>query len=120
MIRAIRAFEDPKYDYYRLTRDLGFLKAGTVFYHDTDDSVGGSPANGCLKLCWTAAGDAPGGICGGTVIFHTRFMDTDLFQKVSMTNMNMADFLPPGHYKVEVHSDGRWSVIKYGSELEGA
>ena len=27
-----RAFEDPSYDYYRLTKDVGPMKVGTIFY----------------------------------------------------------------------------------------
>jgi len=45
---AIRAFSDPKYTYYRLTKDFGILKAGTIFYHDPSEQLYGSPAAGCL------------------------------------------------------------------------
>ena len=39
---TIRAFSDPKYNYYKLTCDLSLLKAGTIFYHDPDDRIYGS------------------------------------------------------------------------------
>jgi len=48
---AIRAFSDPKYTYYRLTKDFGILKAGTIFYHDPSEQLYGSPAAGCLINC---------------------------------------------------------------------
>lgn len=87
MVKGIRAFSDPRYEYYELTQDLGgILPRGAIFVHDTDDTVNGSPAEGCLKLCWTPDGNIyfgrNGGISGGTVILHAEFRRTDLFQKV--------------------------------------
>lgn len=78
----MKAFEDARYDYYILTQSLGggVLPAGAIFYHDKFDNVRGSIAQGCLKLCWTPEGHCYGGLCGDTVVFHTNFIHTDLFQ----------------------------------------
>lgn len=80
----MRAFGDPNSEYYELTQDLGFLPKGTIFVHDKEDHVRGSLANGCLKLCFTEDGNCPGNssqkICGETVIFHTEFINTNLFK----------------------------------------
>lgn len=89
----LRAFSDDRYDYYALTRSLGFnnsgygikdyvLPKGSVFVHDKNDSKLGSIGEGCLKLCWTQDGNTYGGLCGETVIFHAIFKDTDLFKLV--------------------------------------
>ena len=77
-VHSIRAFSDPKYTYYRLTRDLGELKEGAIFYHDPDDSCLGSPAQGCIKLCWASNGNCYR-YCGGAVIFHWDFANSDLW-----------------------------------------
>lgn len=45
----LRAFAYKDCDYYKLTKDLGNLKAGTIFVHDKDDHINGSVANGCLN-----------------------------------------------------------------------
>ena len=84
MKKFIKALSDPKYDYYRLTKDFGVLKAGAIFYHDPDDDVYGSIAQGCLKLCWTPDGNCYGSpaIAGETVILHYIFANTDWFEKV--------------------------------------
>ena len=89
----LRAFSDKRYDYYRLTKSLGFnnsgygiknyaLPEGAIFVHDKDDSVHGSIGDGCLKLCWTPEGNTYGWICGGTMCFHAAFRRTDLFELV--------------------------------------
>ena len=112
--KSIRAFSDPHYDYYRLTRDLGPLKAGTIFYHDPDDHIYGSISQGCLKNCQTPDGNC-GEICGGTVILHYIFANSDLFEKVNFNLSNMINALDPGKYLVEINSDGTWEIIKRGT-----
>ena len=86
-VKGIRAFSDPKYDYYELMQDLGgIIPKGAIFVHDTDDTENGSTSEGCLKLCWTPDGNVyfgdKAGVCGGTVIFHTEFTRSDMFKKV--------------------------------------
>ncbi len=117
MAEAVRAFENPNYDYYKLTRDLGLLKKGDIFYHDPADHIYGSVANGCLKNCWTPDGNCHN-ICGGTVIFHYDFIHTDLFEKVERIPTILMETLDVGNYKLEVHSDGSWDIHKYGSKIE--
>lgn len=90
---GIKAFSDPKYDYYELTQDLGgIVPKGAVFVHDTDDTENGSLAQGCLKLCWTPEGSVyygdTGGVIGGTVIFHASFIRSSLFQKVKSKELS--------------------------------
>lgn len=85
---SCKAYSDKRYDYYRLTQDLGgVVPAGAIFVYDTDDSKSGSPARGCLKLCWTKDGNCFKGrkhtISGGTVVFHASFIDSDMFEIVS-------------------------------------
>lgn len=86
-ITSERAFSNPNHTYYRTTKDIGFLPAGTIFVHDEEDTLYGSIAEGCLKLCWSPSGDCVGNsiqrICGGAVIFHYAFADkSDLFEEV--------------------------------------
>ena len=109
--KAVRAFESDKYNYYKLTKDLAFLKAGAIFYYDPDDYTRGSISDGCLKLCWTPDGNCYSGIAGGTVVFHTAFIDTDLFEKVDRTFDNIADQLDYGVYRFVVNKDG-WDLRK--------
>lgn len=113
-IKTVRAFQYPEYNYYRLTRQLGTLPEGTIFFHDPDDHIYGSVAGGCLKNCWTADGDCSGGICGGTVILHNVFMSSDLFEKVERTDENLMSSLRPGHYEMDVYPDGTWKISKHG------
>ena len=113
---SIRAFSNPKYDYYRLTKDFGLLKAGTIFYHDPDDDVYGSIARGCLKNCWTPDGNCENSLCGGTVILHYDFINTDCFEKVERTPAVLMESLPQGYYDMEVHADGSWTLTKYGNK----
>ena len=89
-MKSIRAFSDDRYDYYELTTPLGYVDnkdeflvpARSIFVHDTDDHELGSIVNGCLKLCWTPDGNTYGSLCGGTVIFHSEFINTPLFKLV--------------------------------------
>ena len=100
-----RAFNDPQYDYYVLKKPFGPLPKGAVFYHDLDDHIYGSIAQGCLKLCWTPDGDTYGGICGGTVILHCNFAkDKELFKKNSFSSIG---YMKPGKYRVTVYDDGK-------------
>lgn len=90
---SCRAYSDKRYDYYRLTQDLGgAVPAGAIFVHDTDDHISGSPACGCLKLCWTKDGNCFKGknhtIGGGTVVFHASFINSDMFEIVSSSKNN--------------------------------
>ena len=117
MTGAVRAFSNPCYDYYRLTKDLGFMKAGEIFFHDPDDNIYGSVAKGCLKNCWTPDGNCHD-ICGGTVIFHYNFVDSDLFEKVERTPIELMETLDTGSYKMEVESDGSWTIHKYGRKID--
>lgn len=59
-------------DKYVLQKELFDLPVGTVFVHDKDDRVKGSPAAGCLKLAWTDDGNCQKGVnyCGETFILH--------------------------------------------------
>lgn len=86
----LRAFSDKRYNYYELTQSLGFnnsgygikehiLPKGSIFVHDKDDNRLGSIGDGCLKLCWTPDGNCYGGLCGGAMMFHSAFKNTDLF-----------------------------------------
>lgn len=112
---SIRAFANPDYDYYRLTKDFGMLKAGTMFYHDPDDHVYGSLACGCLKNCWMPDGNCENMLCGGTVILHYDFSKTDWFEKVERTAEEMLNHLNCGHYEMDVHANGTWEIRKLGS-----
>lgn len=85
MANGIRAFSNPKYDYYELMVDLeGLVPKGAIFVHDTDDSVRGSIADGCLILCWTPEGSCYRGsrcsLAGGSVVFHAAFRNTSMFR----------------------------------------
>ena len=116
-IKTIRAFSDPDYDYYRLTKDFGLLKAGTIFFHDPDDNIYGSVAEGCLKNCWTADGNCENNLCGSTVILHYRFAFTDWFEKVERNIDSLVGNLRTGHYKLDIHPDGSWDITGYGQNL---
>lgn len=118
---GIRAFSDSRYDYYRLTCDIGdMLSKGTIFVHDPADDIYGSAAEGCLKMCWTPDGSCYNSLCAGTVIFHASFMKSDLFEKVDIAEMNksidlITNELSVGNYELEIHADGSWTVQKFGS-----
>lgn len=90
----IRAFSDNRYDYYELTQSLGYgnkdyiLPKGSIFIHDKNDSKLGSIAEGCLKLCWTPDGNCYGSICGGAMMFHSAFINTDLFRLIQSSKEN--------------------------------
>lgn len=101
---GVRAFSDKKYDYYKLTKSLGFndsgygieqyiLPKGAIFYHDKDDSVRGSIAEGCLKNCWTPDGNCYGCIGGDSMSFHASFRKTDLFELVQRADDSKIDKL---------------------------
>lgn len=86
---GIRAYSNPKYNYYELTKPIGckyfnrqeiLLPAGAIFVHDTDDHEQGSIAEGCLKLCWNPDGNTYGSLCANTVVLHAAFKDTDMFR----------------------------------------
>lgn len=87
---GIRAFSNPKYDYYELTKPIGcgykgtkeILPAGSVFVHDIDDHEQGSAAEGCLKLCWKPDGNCYGMLCANAVVLHAAFRNSDMFKIV--------------------------------------
>ena len=114
MAESIKAFSDPHYTYYRLTKKFGLLKAGTIFYHDPEDTIYGCAACGCLKNCWTADGNCDNGITGGSVILHHAFAETDLFEKVEWTPDEFLKTLDKGKYTLVIDDDGKWSVTKHG------
>ena len=116
MAHSIRALTNTGYKYYRLTKDFGLLKAGTIFYHDPDDNIYGSIANGCLKLCWTPDGNCYSGLCGGTVILHYNFVYTDCFELINRNASTLGEVLDPGHYRLNVLTNGDWDIRKYGEE----
>ena len=117
MCDSVRAFSKQEYDYYRLTKDFGLLKAGTIFYHDPDDHIYGSIAQGCLKNCWTPDGNCSNGLCGGTVILHYKFVDTDWFEKIPRTPSVLMNELESGRYEMVVRNDGSWQITKYGNSM---
>lgn len=95
----MRAFEDKRFDYYELTQPLGFngktylIPNGAIFVHDFNDNVRGSPADGCLKLCWTPDGNVYGCLCADTIVFHAEFRKTDLFKKVDIHKIDKLEEL---------------------------
>lgn len=82
----LRAFASPYHSYYFLQQELGgILPVGTVFVWDRFDNVRGSPAEGCLKLCWTSDGNCfrtsySTGLCAESVVFHASFRKTPMFK----------------------------------------
>lgn len=122
-VNSIRAFSDPKYDYYELTKDFGILKAGTIFYHDPEDTVYGSIAEGCLKNCWTPSGGIFRGlfghdIVGGSVILHFAFAKTSWFRKLKPKDRlkNTVRKLEEGNYTLKVSKDGSWKIFTNGRD----
>ena len=97
---GVRAFSDPKYDYYAVTKNLAWepsthgniahylLPKGAVFYHDKEDKVRGSEANGCLKNCWTPEGGCYGYLAADTIVFHADFIHTDMFELVKKAKVD--------------------------------
>ena len=51
-------------------REAFGLKKGTIFVHDVENNICGSPAEGFLKLAWTDDGNYQSGHCDGTFILH--------------------------------------------------
>jgi len=89
--KSFTAFNALNYDYYRLKKDIGPLKAGAIFIHDKEDNIKGSVACGSLKLCWTPDGRCYSNFCGGSVILHPNFSkDKTLFE-----------FIPPDDRRIE-------------------
>lgn len=83
----MRALSNSKYNYYELLQDFGFLEKGAIFYHDKNDNMYGSVAEGCLKLCWTPNGNCYSGLCGDTIFLHYNFAkDKDVFRKLEPPN----------------------------------
>ena len=81
--KNVRAFSSSNIEFYALIYSIECLPIGTVFYYDPNDGINGSPAAGCLKLCWTQEGGCYGGICGDTVIFHEKFRkDHTVFRRL--------------------------------------
>ncbi|MFE8095802.1 hypothetical protein [Bacillus toyonensis] len=61
-------------DKYILQKEMFDLPIGTVFVHDKDDNIKGSPVEGCLKLAWTDDGNCQKGVsyCAETFILHAK------------------------------------------------
>ena len=116
-LKSIRAFSDPQYDYYKLTKDFGLLEKGTIFYHDNNDEEYGC-SSGCLKNCWTPDGNTFGELTAGTVILHSRFKDTDMFKKVAPTLYDYIDALACGKYELTIHPDHTYKITKNGCSLD--
>lgn len=113
--KAVRALSDKKYEYYKLTKDIGFLKAGAIFYHDPYDDIYGSISEGCLKLCWTPDGNCYSRLAGGTVILHYSFAKSDLFEKIeNVTLTKLCDNLEKGRYILDVGKNGDWRLTRQG------
>ena len=117
-VHSIKAFSDSRYEYYRLTKNLGNLEKGAIFYHDPDDCYFGSPAQGCIKLCWTPDGNCYR-YCGGAVIFHYDFVDSDLFERADKSDIcSLIDALRPGKYELVVESNGDWNIKKRSMTID--
>lgn len=72
-----------KYDIYKLKVNIPGLEKGALFYHDTDDSIRGSIAHGCLKLAWIN-GNCQQDWCGDTFVFPGHLVkDDDCFEKIN-------------------------------------
>lgn len=117
---SIRAFSDAKYKYYRLKKDFGLLKAGTIFFHDPDDHVYGSIAQGCLKNCWAADGNCENGLCGGTVILHYDFTKTDWFEEAHCDKEAIIDSLKPGQYTLKINENRTWEIMEESCDSENS
>ncbi|PFF51841.1 MULTISPECIES: hypothetical protein [Bacillus cereus group] len=77
-------------DKYVLQKELFDLPVGTVFVHDKDDSIAGSPGEGCLKLAWTDNGNCQKGVsyCAETFILHAKVRKNLEWFKASDQNVN--------------------------------
>ncbi|MED0951254.1 hypothetical protein P4T70_24700 [Bacillus mobilis] len=77
-------------DKYILQKELFDLPVGTVFVHDKDDSIAGSPGAGCLKLAWTDNGNCQKGVSysGETFILHAKVRTNLEWFRASDQNVN--------------------------------
>lgn len=75
---------------YILQKEMFDLPIGTVFVHDKDDNIKGSPAEGCLKLAWTDDGNCQKGVsyCAETFIFHAKVRNNLEWFKAAGENVN--------------------------------
>lgn len=103
----VRAFQG-NYEFYILQQDLPCVDAGAVFYWDKDDTVYGSIAEGCLKLCWTPEGSCYGnnkviGLCGNAIIFHAEARnDKEWFLHYNFKQMTVKEIEKELGYKIEI------------------
>ncbi|HHT7008332.1 TPA: hypothetical protein ACTZ3A_000871 [Bacillus cereus] len=77
-------------DKYILQKELFDLPVGTVFVHDKDDSIAGSPVEGCLKLAWMDNGNCQKGVsyAGETFILHAKVRKNLEWFRASDENVN--------------------------------
>lgn len=72
-IDECRQYEDSKRNktIWKLLKDIPGARAGTVFIHDKNDRVKGSPGCGCLKLAWQDGNVQPGycNYCAECIVF---------------------------------------------------
>lgn len=111
---GIKALSDNKYDYYELVKDFGELKSGAIFVHDPDDTLYGSVANGCLKLCWDIDGNTYSGLSANTVFLHYSFSkDKSLFRKLYTSyNKKLEDEIYEGIKNLESQIQSLKSKLK--------
>lgn len=111
--KSVRAFSDPKYDYYKLLVPFGTLEPGAIFYYDREDALFGSLSEGCVKLCWTADGDCYGGINGGAIVLPASYRNVETLFKRCSSGRNKIDamnLLRAGRYNVILFDDGTFVI----------
>lgn len=69
----LTAFRQKSMKKYILQRDMPGIRAGTIFVHDTEDTIRGSIAEGCLKLAWTKEGNCQlDGYVADSFVLHAK------------------------------------------------
>ena len=90
---GVRAF-DTRYDMYELLKDIPSCRKGTIFYLDPDDSIKGSLSAGCLKLAWSADGNAQCNLCADTVVFHIEGITSNWFKLIQKRTVGAEEYKP--------------------------
>jgi hypothetical protein len=95
---GVRALEG-NYDFYELLQDIPSIDVGAIFYWDKNDTVYGSVAEGCLKLCWTPngncyKGEGNCGLCGDTIIFHASARTNIKWFKLIQESIKIKENIP--------------------------